>query len=41
MYRNKFDFSKLSEEEQKIVNDYMTRLFQIGIEFLTTKNKEL
>jgi len=38
MYRNVLDFSKLSDEEQKIINDYMTRLFQIGIDFLTTKN---
>ena len=36
MYRNDLNYSKLSEEEQKNVNDYMTRLFQIGIDFLTT-----
>lgn len=37
MCRNELDISKLDEKEQKIVSDYMTRLFQIGIEYLTNK----
>ena len=39
MYSNKLEFNKLSDEEQKIITDYMTKLFQIGIDFITTKTK--
>jgi len=41
MGRNDFKFNELNKEERQIVEEYISKLFQIGICYLTKKESEI